>query len=88
MDYRLRDYYLVWTDRFSWDMRHEYYKTAAPSIKRHSRKYTINSPCFTADEMISCLKDESESLEYELRKAARNDKWSSFIKVNKTLMEQ
>ena len=88
MDYRLRDYYLVYTDPYSWNMRHDYYRLAAPSIKRHSSNIRINSPCFMAQEMISCLKEESMALEYELRKAARNDKWSAFIKVNKQIMGQ
>lgn len=48
----------------------------------------INSPCFKAQEMISCLKEESMALEYELRKAVRNDKWSAFIRVNKQIMGQ
>lgn len=88
MDYRLRDYYLIRTDPNAWDMRHELYKLAAPSIKRHSSNYKVNSPCFMAQEMISCLKEDSPSLMCELRKAARNDKGSAYIKVNKYIMGQ
>ena len=36
MDWRERNYYLVYTNPFAYRMRHEYYRLAAPSLKRHS----------------------------------------------------
>lgn len=88
MDYRLRDYYLIYTDYKCWNMRHELYKSAAPSIKRHSVVCRISSPCFISQEMISCLKSESQRLELELDKAKRLDRWSNYIKICKLVFRQ
>lgn len=88
MDYRLRDYYLIYTDYKSWNMRHELYKLVAPSIKRHSVVCKVNSPCFNSQEMISCLKSESQRLELELDKAKRIDRWSNYIKLSKRIFGQ
>ena len=69
MDKRKRNYYLV---QFSWqskDMRMRFIKIISPKIKFHHRGNEL---------LISCPKEDSEAVEYELRKAERNDdfcKW-------------
>lgn len=106
MDYRNRNYYLVEIDYSSYDMRLGYYKSAAPSLKMHSPyghfkngkkldRFNDGAKGHYWQMMVSCKKDESEALEYELRKAERNDEshnpWvngSHFIKLNKWLLGQ
>ena len=105
MDYRNRDYYLVTIAYESYDMRLNYYKMAAPSLKMHSPynhfknghmfdRYNDGAKGRYWQMMISCKKENSEALEYELRKASRNDKcissWSDsyFIKLDKNLLGQ
>lgn len=104
MDYRNRNYYLVTIDYTSYDMRMRYYKLAAPSLKRHApynhikwsdrEKDLLNGSYWQM--MLSCKKEDSEALEYELRKAERNDNdynsvysfGSHFIKIDKELCGQ
>jgi hypothetical protein len=84
-------------------MRHEYYKLAAPSLKIHSPynhfKPAISKSGYDANyrritgmsyvqEMLSCRIEESGLLEYELRKASRNDHGSRFIKITKEMCGQ
>lgn len=101
MDWRNRNYYLITTDCFAYKMRHEYYKLAAPSLKIHSPynhfRPAISKHGYDADykhitgmgyvqEMLSCRIEESELLEYELRKASRRDGYGSkFIKITKEM---
>lgn len=88
MDWRKRNYYLVYTDPCAYQMRHRYYQLAAPSLKRHSPyghfkeyigidNYDGHHKEITGhsvlQEMISCLIEDSKALEYELAKAVRND---------------
>lgn len=66
MDKRQRNYYSV---RFSWqskDMRMRFIKLISPKIKFHNRENEL---------LISCPKEDSEAVEYELRKAERNDEF-------------
>ena len=105
MDYRHRNYYLVVIDWSSYNMRMLYYKMAAPSLKAHppyrhfknGREYDAQNDgakghCWQM--MLSCKKEDSEALEYELRKAERNDTdnhtWSGsyFLKLSKELCGQ
>lgn len=95
MDYRKRKYYLIKTNHWSYTMRHEIYKLAAPSIKYHSvQQYGSFVPKFswlhfTPNEMISCLKEDTDTLEYELRKAHRRDgDGSNWIEITKELIGQ
>ena len=97
MDYRNRDYYLATIYYVSYDMRLKYYKLAAASLKIHSPYNHIKGSSTLQDRannyywqmMLSCRKEDSESLEYELRKAERNDKYGShFIKLSKELCGQ
>lgn len=104
MDWRQRDYYLIKTDYMSYEMRHRFYKLAAPSVKYHipynhfpngNKKMNYDGDFHTVcgmaspQEMISCKKEESENLEYELRKAFRNDGCGSrFVKLDKTMTRQ
>lgn len=103
MDWRERNYYLVYTNPFAYRMRHEYYRLAAPSLKRnslcgHFRNYisadnhngyyeetveTWGCP----QEMISCRIEDSEALEYELRKAVRRED-CNFCKLTKEMCGQ
>jgi hypothetical protein len=110
MDYRHRDYYLVSIDYSSYDMRMQYYKIAAPSLKIHPPynhfkngrdwdMYNDVAKGYYWQMMMSCKKEDSEALEYELRKAERNDNsnrhWtfggiygSHFLKLSKELLGQ
>ena len=110
MDWRKRDYFLIHTSWRSYDMRHMFYKIAAPSMKSHKpfNHFKLDSQNIEwfknydgnhlralglyfpfPQEMISCKKEESEALEYELRKAYRNDGHeSNYIKLTKELIPQ
>lgn len=97
MDYRYRDYYLVNIDSFVYNMRMRYYKLAAPSLKIHPPYYHLKNNKYSQDYikrrywqmMLSCKKEDSEALEYELRKAERRDDWGSrFLKLDKELCGQ
>ena len=102
MDWRKRDYYLIRTDPTAYQMRHELYKSAAPSIKYHApynhfKGDSIFDTCNLmslgfknpwVQEMISCKHLDSESLEFELRKANRRDSTSHFIKLTKEITKQ
>ena len=104
MDYRNRNYYFVTIDYASYNMRLSMYQWAAPSLKIHSpynhvkwsdrERDLLNGSYWQM--MLSCKKEEAEALEYELRKAERNDNeynsvysfGSHFIKVDKELLGQ
>lgn len=106
MDYGHRNYYLVAIDYSSYDMRMRYYKIASPSLKIHppynhfknGREWDMYNDVAKGhywQMMISCKKEDSEALEYELRKAERNDNdnrpmiyGSHFLKLSKELCGQ
>lgn len=91
-------------------MRMRYLRIAAPSLKIHSPynhfksnnrgydgEYTKQLGCGGYWQMmVSCKKEDEEALEYELRKAVRNDREynsiysfsSSFFKLDKYLCGQ
>lgn len=89
MDWRKRNYYLIYTDPMSYEMRHRFYKIAAPSIKYHS-VHNLNF-IYDAQELVSCKKEDSSDLEFEFNKAQRNDffNWrKTWIKLNKEMIGQ
>ena len=99
MDYRRRNYYLVKFDWSSKDMRLEYLKIACEKLKIHAPYNHIrintrdsiaesNENVFFPEMMISCLKEDSEAVEYELRKSERRDKYSKFVKLTKEICKQ
>ncbi len=98
MDYRERDYYLAKIDYCSYDMRMKIFRLAAPSLKIHAPYDHIKSNGQRQDKMngcywqmmLSCRKEDSEALEYELRKAERRDRvgFSRFVKLSKEICEQ
>ena len=104
MDYRKRNYYLVTIYYLSYYMRLRRYKLAAPSLRirapynhfkggysdSYDGEYTKRLfNCGYWQMMLSCKKEDSEALEYELRKAERNDNGNSyFIKLDKGLLGQ
>jgi hypothetical protein len=103
MDYRERNYYLTTIDYLSYDMRLKYYKMAAPSLKIHAPYNHIKNKSYYDyvdgsywQMMLSCKKEDSEALEYELRKAERNDSrcngvysyGSHFFKLSKEVCGQ
>ena len=97
MDYRHRNYYLAKLDYLSHNMRIEFFKCAVPSLKIHPPYHHIKNNGRPQDNvngrywqmMLSCRKEESEALEYELRKAERRDEGGSrFLKLNKELCGQ
>ena len=102
---KLPNYYLATISYASYDMRMRYYKLAAPSLKMHPPynhfkngkmldRHNDGAKGHYWQMMLSCKKEDSEALEYELRKAERNDKgfssWdkSTFLKLNKKLLGQ
>lgn len=108
MDYRNRNYYLLSIDYLSYDMRMEYFKLATPSLKVHTPyNHFKNNKGYDGEYtkilgyggywqmMLSCKKEDENALEYELRKAERNDKYSGlyctgshFLKLDKELCGQ
>ena len=102
MDYRFRKYYLVKMPFDSYDMRLRFFKIAAPSLKIHSpyNHFKENKKDYDGvytrliglssmwNLLISCNKEDSESLEYELKKSKRNDTGSNFLEVHKNLLGQ
>ena len=98
MDYRERNYYLARIDYCSYDMRMRYFKLAAPSLKIHAPYDHIKSNSKIQDHldnrywqmMLSCRQEDSEALEYELRKAERRDRFgfSRFVKLSKEICGQ
>lgn len=93
MDYRHRDYYLVELDTCAYDMRVEYFKIAAPTLKFHAPYNHIKNSELSYDKvdnvyghmMISCKHIDSGALEYELRKAVRRDNGTCFCKLTKEI---
>ena len=99
MDYRERKYYLIKTAYYSYNMRHEIYRTAAPSIKYHGvdscagcKRMDIKKALglkFYPQELVSCLIEEAPMLEFELRKAYDKDGvYSNWIEVTKEMLGQ
>lgn len=101
MDYRERNYYLATIDYCSYDMRMKHLKIVAPSLKIHSpyNHFKHNKDydgVFTNKQgyggywqmMLSCRKENSEALEYELNKGKRNSRLTNFLKLNKELCGQ
>lgn len=90
MDYRKRKYYYYAIDSWSRDMRFEYFKIAAPSIKFHFNNYLSKHRLFRSYNscMISCKKEESEDLEYELKKSVCNDDYAKYIEITKDTFKQ
>ena len=97
MDYRFRNYYLVHIGSFSYNMRLNNFKLLIPSLKIHPPYYHLKSNGHSADKingrywqmMLSCKKEDSEAIEYELNKAVRRDeRGSRFIKLNKEICGQ
>lgn len=105
MDWRERDYYLVKLDNFSYKMRMEYLKWASETIKIHAPYNHIKAyhPCksnYDGDHykitgigyvqfMLSCRKEDSNEVEYELRKACIRDEYgSNFVKLTKKMCGQ
>lgn len=98
MDWRKRNYYLVYTDPYAYQMRHRYYQLAAPSLKRHlPYNHFKEFICCTnydglhihwyPQEMLSCRIEESSALEYELGKTVRNGD-GRFYKLTKEICGQ
>lgn len=83
MDRRERKYYLVTFTPSSYDMRMDYTKICCKSRKVHPvKKFWDDKYNGYWQMMMSCKLEDSESLEYELRKAVRNDKCDTkFIEI-------
>ncbi len=103
MDYRERNYYLVRLDCWDYAMRMQYLKLAAPSLKIHPpyNHFKNNDSDYDAifthklglggywQMMLSCRKEDSEAVEYELSKAERRDGYGSrVLKLNKEMCGQ
>lgn len=71
MDKRERKYYLVSLAYNSYDMRLRTIQICVPSLKIHSAK--PHNGIIEYQQLFSCRKNDSESIEYELRKAERRD---------------
>ena len=79
MDKRERKYYLVTLCRMSYDFRLETIQLCVPSLKIHSAKPHKGRICH--QQLFSCRKEYSESIEYELRKAERRDNYCLWEEV-------
>lgn len=103
MDYRGRNYYLVKIDCWTYNMRLQHLKLVAPSLKIHPpyNHFKNNDSDYDAaftrklglggyrQMMLSCRKEDSEAVEYELNKAERRDGCSSrVLKLNKEMCKQ
>ncbi len=99
MDYRKRNYYLVKFDWSSREMRMEYLKLACKKLKMHAPYNHIKNNkrdfvktdddfVFFPDVMISCLKEDAEAIEYELRKMTRRDNYGYYTKLTKEICNQ
>lgn len=99
MDWRNRNYYLVKISSEARQMRDKILKGVSDSVEFHSPyghflcgehdgRYAcitgIPVPCY----MLSCNKRDSEIIEYELRKAERNDVYSRFFKLTREITGQ
>lgn len=74
LDRRERKYYLATFEYDSHNMRMDYIKTCCESRKVHPVKECWRKQFGNYQMLISCRKEQSKSLEYELKKAIRNDK--------------
>lgn len=89
MDWRNRKYYLIHTSSDTYRMRHNIYNKIG-HIKYHHNWYSVQD-CYghkVWQEIISCRNEDSEMLEYELRKAHRRDTDSYFMELNKLVTKQ
>lgn len=101
MDYRERNYYLVSISSCALDMKLNYFKIAFPTLKIHSpyKHFKENKGQYDGtylrihgysnywQMMISCRKEDSDALEYELSK--KNDGCcGQFLKLSKELCGQ
>lgn len=91
MDYRERNYYYYKFDQWSGEMRFDYFKIAAPSVKFHFNNYLHDIARIGSNYsscMISCKKEESEVLECELEKSVKQDYWAKYFKITKDMLKQ
>jgi len=79
MDRRERRYYLVSLSYLSYDMRLRTIKICVPSLKMNSAK--PHNGLIKYQQLFSCRKEHSESLEYELRKAERRDSFCEWVEI-------
>ena len=88
MDWRDRKYYCVSFDWRSKDMRLEYIKLIDDRIKIHYCKHVSKQPDETEDRghyqiLLSVPSGCYDSVEYELRKAERNDDWCCWKEIKR-----
>lgn len=102
MDYRNRRYFLVYFNSWYRSLRMDNLKRVAPTIKMHppynhlpdSGHYGYDGSrnditgMHLADMMISCSKDESEAVLYELNSMVRKDLRSKFFELTKSVCKQ
>ena len=68
---------------------YNHFKSNKNTAFDHDGNYSKITGVLVPEMMISCKKEDTESLEYELRKAVRNDDgWSSFYKLSKAVCGQ
>ena len=88
MDWRGRCYYTVSFDRCSYDMRTEILKNIS-SVKLHSYRKVEKQPdeveprMYSYHWLIGCNHNDKEAVEYELRKAERNDYWCKWKEIKR-----
>ena len=79
MDKRYRKYYLVSLCPYSYDMRLSYINICVPTLKMHSAK--PHNGLIQYQQLFSCRNEDIESLEYELRKAQRRDRFCDWVEI-------
>ena len=93
MDYTERKYYFVLIDYWSYDMRTEYFKWAAPSLiirpmNDRLRELAKSMGFQYPNAFLSCRKEDVDDLEYEMRKAERRDMCSTWEEITKDKIGQ
>lgn len=100
MDYRNRDYFLVQFNPCSYNMRMDFCKINVDSLKIHSpynhfKEWiednncdSYHKECGYVQMLMSCKKNETGALIYELDKAVRRDGYSHYLQVDKNVLGQ
>lgn len=93
MDWRGRCYYTVSFDWYSHNMRAEILKNI-PSVRLHSYKKAEKQPDEIEQRpksyqwLIGCRYSDKEAVEFELRKAERNDMWCDWKEIKRDISKK
>jgi hypothetical protein len=93
MDWRSRKYYLASFSPEARDMRIQHIKLLSDKVRMHPSHTMPKQPDESEERgryqyIISCLCTECESLEYELRKAERNDDYCRWKEIKQNVLKE